>query len=368
MTYNVLFLCTGNSARSILAEAVLNKIGGDKFTAYSAGSDPKGQVNPHALALLKRLGYPTSNLRSKSWNEFAQAGAPQLDFIFTVCDNAANEVCPVWPGQPMTAHWGVPDPAAVQGTPEEIARAFLVPEATIAQRIVRAKRTLSASGLAYETPRGEEMAARLGSVLEVIYLIFNEGYAATQGDDWLRPQLCQEALRLGRVLVAARPIEPEAFGLLALMELNASRNKARTDATGEPVLLLDQNRALWDRPQIRRGLDALERARREEAPTEESRGQKSASEGQAPREAGEGQARDEKDAGEEKRGEKSGKSPSEESRRSESARQEKRGEKGRGQKTCGQKTFQKAHRQKGCQKVRCQEGQEAAMSERELRV
>ena len=146
-------------------------------------------------------------------------------------------------------------------TTQEIARAFLVPEATIAQRIVRAKRTLSASGLAYETPRGEEMAARLGSVLEVIYLIFNEGYAATQGDDWLRPQLCQEALRLGRVLVAARPIEPEAFGLLALMELNASRNKARTDATGEPVLLLDQNRALWDRPQIRRGLDALERAR-----------------------------------------------------------------------------------------------------------
>jgi len=124
MTYNVLFLCTGNSARSILAEAVLNKIGGDKFTAYSAGSDPKGQVNPHALALLKRLGYPTSNLRSKNWNEFAQAGAPQLDFIFTVCDNAANEVCPVWPGQPMTAHWGVPDPAVLDGDEKKIEAAF----------------------------------------------------------------------------------------------------------------------------------------------------------------------------------------------------------------------------------------------------
>lgn len=124
MTYNVLFLCTGNSARSILAEAVLNKIGGDKFSAWSAGSDPRGQVNPHALALLARLGYPTGELRSKSWNEFAQAGAPQLDFIFTVCDNAANEVCPVWPGQPMTAHWGISDPAAVEGDEKKIEAAF----------------------------------------------------------------------------------------------------------------------------------------------------------------------------------------------------------------------------------------------------
>jgi len=124
MTYNVLFLCTGNSARSILAEAVLNKIGGEKFRAYSAGSDPKGVVNPHALALLERLGYPTVGLRSKSWSEFAQPGAPQLDFVFTVCDNAANEVCPVWPGQPMTAHWGVADPAAVSGDEKKILSAF----------------------------------------------------------------------------------------------------------------------------------------------------------------------------------------------------------------------------------------------------
>src|SRR5260221_13307110 len=127
-------------------------------------------------------------------------------------------------------------------TTEEIARAFLLPDATIAQRIVRAKRTLSESGLAYETPRGEELSERLGSVLSVIYLIFNEGYTAARGDDWLRPQLCNEALRLGRVLVAVAPAEPEAHGLLALMELNASRTAARTDADGDPILLLDQDR------------------------------------------------------------------------------------------------------------------------------
>ena len=124
MTYNVLFLCTGNSARSILAEAILNRIGKGKFVAWSAGSQPKGAVNPHALALLKRLDYPTGTLRSKSWDEFAQAGAPQMDFVFTVCDNAANEVCPAWPGQPMTAHWGIPDPAAVEGDNAKIDLAF----------------------------------------------------------------------------------------------------------------------------------------------------------------------------------------------------------------------------------------------------
>jgi protein-tyrosine-phosphatase len=122
--YYVLFLCTGNSARSLLAEALLNKIGAGKFVAYSAGSHPIGRVNPTALALLKRLDFPTGDLRSKSWDEFATAGAPSLDFVFTVCDNAANEVCPVWPGQPMTAHWGVPDPAAVEGDEEKIAHAF----------------------------------------------------------------------------------------------------------------------------------------------------------------------------------------------------------------------------------------------------
>jgi protein-tyrosine-phosphatase len=122
--YNVLFLCTGNSARSILAEAILNKIGAGKFVAYSAGSQPKGAVHPGALALLDRLGFATGSYRSKSWDEFAAAGAPPLDFVFTVCDNAAGEVCPIWPGQPMTAHWGVPDPAAATGTDAEIATAF----------------------------------------------------------------------------------------------------------------------------------------------------------------------------------------------------------------------------------------------------
>jgi RNA polymerase sigma factor (sigma-70 family) len=146
-------------------------------------------------------------------------------------------------------------------TTEEIARAFLVADATIAQRIVRAKRTLSESGLAYEIPRGEELSERLAAVLEVVYLIFNEGYVAARGEHWLRPQLCQEALRIGRVLTSIAPQEPEAHGLLALMELNASRTAARTDATGEPVLMLDQNRALWDQLQIRRGMLALGRAR-----------------------------------------------------------------------------------------------------------
>ena len=145
-------------------------------------------------------------------------------------------------------------------TTDEIARAFLVPEATVSQRIVRAKRTLSESGLAYETPRGEALSERLASVLEVVYLIFNEGYTASRGDDWMRPQLCQEALRLGRVLVSIAPMEAEAHGLLALMELNASRAAARIDADGEPILLLEQDRRRWDFLQIRRGLQALGRA------------------------------------------------------------------------------------------------------------
>jgi RNA polymerase sigma factor (sigma-70 family) len=146
-------------------------------------------------------------------------------------------------------------------TTDEIARAFLLPEATIAQRIVRAKRTLSESGLVYETPRGEELSERLSSVLEVVYLIFNEGYTAARGEDWLRPQLCNEALRMDRVLTSNAPHEPEAYGLLALMELNASRAAARTAPGGEPILLMDQNRALWDQLQIRRGMGALGRAR-----------------------------------------------------------------------------------------------------------
>jgi arsenate reductase len=122
--YNVLFLCTGNSARSIMAEAILNRKGKPTFTAYSAGSQPTGSVRPEAINQLKLAGLPMDGVRSKNWDEFAKPGAPHLHFVFTVCDNAAKEVCPVWPGQPMTAHWGVPDPAAVQGTPEVLEKAF----------------------------------------------------------------------------------------------------------------------------------------------------------------------------------------------------------------------------------------------------
>ncbi|MGC1106193.1 MAG: arsenate reductase ArsC [Candidatus Acidiferrales bacterium] len=122
--YNVLFLCTGNSARSIMAEAIMNRKGLPTFTAYSAGSQPKGAVHPAALRQIEIANLPTSGLRSKAWDEFAVEGAPKMDFVFTVCDNTAKEVCPVWPGQPMTAHWGVPDPAAVEGTPEQIDKAF----------------------------------------------------------------------------------------------------------------------------------------------------------------------------------------------------------------------------------------------------
>jgi arsenate reductase len=133
--YNVLFLCTGNSARSIMAEAILNRKGKSAFTAYSAGSQPTGKVRPEALKQLELARLPTDGMRSKSWEEFSKPGAPQLHFVFTVCDNAAAEVCPVWPGQPMTAHWGVPDPAAVKGTPEVIEKAFRDAFMTLDRRI-----------------------------------------------------------------------------------------------------------------------------------------------------------------------------------------------------------------------------------------
>jgi arsenate reductase len=133
--FNVLFLCTGNSARSIMAESILNQLGGGHFVAYSAGSFPTGGVNPFALAILEENGMPTADLRSKPWDEFARPGAPQLDFIFTVCDRAAGETCPIWPGQPMTAHWGIADPAAVQGSDAEKRRAFANAFRELSQRI-----------------------------------------------------------------------------------------------------------------------------------------------------------------------------------------------------------------------------------------
>ncbi|NJO67676.1 MAG: arsenate reductase ArsC [Rhodospirillales bacterium] len=134
-SYNVLFLCTGNSARSIIAECILNRYGGGRFKAYSAGSHPAGRVNPYAFELLKNQNYPTEALRSKDWAEFSDANAPTLDFVFTVCDNAANEVCPVWPGQPMTAHWGLPDPAAVLGSEAVKRAAFADTMRMLTQRI-----------------------------------------------------------------------------------------------------------------------------------------------------------------------------------------------------------------------------------------
>jgi predicted RNA polymerase sigma factor len=151
-------------------------------------------------------------------------------------------------------------------TTEEIARAFLTPTATIAQRIVRAKKALAAAHAPVEMPSAEELPARLESVLEVIYLVFNEGYAATAGEDWVRPALCQDALRLGRILAELMPSEPEVHGLVALMEIQASRLKARTGPDGDPILLLDQDRARWDQLLIRRGLAALDRARALERP------------------------------------------------------------------------------------------------------
>lgn len=135
MTYNVLFLCTGNSARSILSEAILNSEGKGKFQAFSAGSHPCGTVNPFAIELLELRRYPTDGLRSKAWDEFAEPGAPELDFVFTVCDNTAGEVCPIWPGQPITAHWGVEDPAAVEGSDDDKRKAFVKAFTVLQRRI-----------------------------------------------------------------------------------------------------------------------------------------------------------------------------------------------------------------------------------------
>lgn len=166
--FNVLFLCTGNSARSIMAEAILSKAGAGKFAAFSAGSQPKGQVHPEAKALLQSLGFDTAYFRSKSWSEFAAPGAPALDFVFTVCDNAAGEACPFWPGQPMTAHWGIPDPAAAQGSPAGIALAFKDAYRMLSQRIgifaalpIRSLDQLSLQAKLKEIGRMEGASARV---------------------------------------------------------------------------------------------------------------------------------------------------------------------------------------------------------------
>lgn len=165
--FNVLFLCTGNSARSIMAEAISNKLGAGKFHAYSAGSQPKGQVHPETVRLLQGLGYDTSGFRSKSWDEFANPGAPSLDFVFTVCDDAAGETCPVWPGQPMTAHWGIPNPAEAKGNAAEIALAFKDAYRMLHQRIgifaalpLRSLDTLSLQNKLREIDRMQGAAAK----------------------------------------------------------------------------------------------------------------------------------------------------------------------------------------------------------------
>src|SRR5712691_142918 len=184
--FNTLFLCTGNSARSIMAEAILNKLGAGKFRAYSAGSQPKGKVNPHTIQLLQSLGYDTSGFRSKSWNEFAKSGAPALDFAFTVCDNAAGEVCPVWPGQPMTAHWGVPDPAEAEGSAAEIALAFkdayrMLPQRAFCEWLGTAFLLAAVVGsgiMAQKLAGGNDALALLcntlptGAILAVLILVF----------------------------------------------------------------------------------------------------------------------------------------------------------------------------------------------------
>jgi RNA polymerase sigma factor (sigma-70 family) len=209
-----------------------------------------------AIDLLRRRkrfdGVRTEIARDIESRQDTEMGEDMLSLVFTSCH-------PVLPPEARVALT-----LRLLGglTTDEIARAFLVPEPTIAQRIVRAKRTLTEKRVPFETPTGDELTGRLSSVLEVIYLIFNEGYSATGGDDWMRPALCEDALRLGRMLAELTPREPEVHGLVALMELQASREHARTTSSGRPVLLLEQNRARWDQLLIRRGFAALERASR----------------------------------------------------------------------------------------------------------
>ena len=210
----------------------------------------------HKLAEHKheQLGYEAETHHAPDFDAMLEdeVGDDLLRLIFTACH----------PVLPTEARVALTLKLLAGFTTPEIARAFLVPEPTIQQRIVRAKRTLAEKKVPYEVPSGPELAARLASVLEVIYLIFNEGYSATAGDDWMRPALCEDALRLGRVLAGLAPMEPEVHGLVALMEIQASRAAARVGPNGEPILLLDQNRRLWNRLLIQRGLAALERAER----------------------------------------------------------------------------------------------------------
>jgi RNA polymerase sigma factor (sigma-70 family) len=214
----------------------------------------------HKLAEHKheQIGYETETFQAPDFDAVLEdeVGDDLLRLIFTACH----------PVLPTEARVALTLKLLAGFTTPEIARAFLAPEPTIQQRIVRAKRTLAEKKVPYEVPSGPELAARLASVLEVIYLIFNEGYSATAGDDWMRPALCEDAQRLGRVLAGLAPMEPEVHGLVALMEIQASRSAARVGPKGEPILLLDQNRALWNRLLIQRGLAALERAERLRSP------------------------------------------------------------------------------------------------------
>src|SRR5258705_1480337 len=232
---------------------------------HNPGAWLMGTAKHRAIDVLRRNKRIERNHEELGYELEAQQGSAASDLDAALDDDVGDDL----PGLVFTACHPVLSAEAPVAltlrllgglTTDEIARAFLVPEPTVAQRIVRAKRTLAEARVPFEVPRGEDLAARLSSVLEVIYLIFNEGFSPTAGDDWMRPALCEDALRLGRILAELAPQEPEVHGLVSLVETQASRSRARVGPSGEPIVLFDQNRAHWDRLLIRRGLAALKRA------------------------------------------------------------------------------------------------------------